>query len=105
MEGNMSLSKHLLSILIVTLSLSASTAYADLVLQENAAGFCRVDGTVDNNHPGYTGTGFANTDLGYGKGITWRVSSETGGLRRFEFRYAYALWGRDDLLSINGAAV
>ncbi|MBN2610416.1 MAG: family 43 glycosylhydrolase [Bacteroidales bacterium] len=45
-----------------------------LTIQENEAGFCSVDGTVDSDHSGYTGTGFANTNNAAGNGVTWSVN-------------------------------
>ncbi len=45
-----------------------------LTIQENENGFCSVDGTVDSDHSGYTGTGFANTDNASGNGVTWSVN-------------------------------
>ncbi len=45
-----------------------------LTIQENETGFCSVDGTVDSDHTGYTGSGFANTDNASGNGVTWSVN-------------------------------
>ena len=33
-----------------------------VTLQENLTGFCGVDGTIDSNNAGFTGSGFANTN-------------------------------------------
>jgi hypothetical protein len=98
----MSLLKHLSSILIVTLGLGIfHKACADVLIQENAAGFCSIEGTVDNVHAGYTGTGYANTDDGYWKSIHYRVRSELGGQHLFEFRYAHNTWARSDMIEVN----
>src|SRR5690606_9032428 len=43
-------------------SSSSSTAPSSFLIQESQAGFCRVDGTIDNNHTGFTGAGFANSN-------------------------------------------
>jgi hypothetical protein len=48
-------------------------------VQENTAGFCSVDGSIDNNNSGFTGTGFANTTNAAGKGVNWRVNILTAG--------------------------
>ena len=38
--------------------LSGEPARAQVVtIQENSQGFCGVDGTIDNNHSGFTGSG------------------------------------------------
>ena len=46
-----------------------------VTLQENLTGFCGVDGTVDSNNAGYTGTGFANTNNASNAGVRWRVNA------------------------------
>lgn len=64
-------------------------AITSLILQENAAGFCFVEGTIDNNHSGYTGTGFSNTDNAVGKGINWSISVPAAGSYTLTWRYAH----------------
>ena len=59
-----------------------------LLIQENGYGYCDVDGSVDNNNSGYTGSGFANTDNTTGKGIDWSVDVGTAGTYTFTFRLA-----------------
>ena len=59
-----------------------------LTIQENTNGFCSVDGTVDNNNSGFTGSGFANTDNSSGMGITWSLSVPSGGSYSLVWRYA-----------------
>jgi poly(3-hydroxybutyrate) depolymerase len=74
------------------------------IIQENKTGFCGVDGTVDNNNSGYTGSGFANTDNAIGNGIDWKVYFTSSGTQTFTFRYA----GTDDRpanLIVNGSIV
>ncbi|BAV06734.1 esterase, PHB depolymerase family [Filimonas lacunae] len=71
------------------------------VLEENSTGFCSVNGTIDNNYPGYTGTGFANTNNTTGAGISWNASFAGAGTSYFTFRYA-ATDARQAKLEING---
>ncbi len=74
------------------------------ILQENQIGFCGVDGTIDNNHSGFTGSGFANTDNATGTGINWRINFPTAGTKAFSIRYA-STSNRPASLMVNGAAV
>jgi len=65
------------------------TTYGDgLVIQENQSGFDRVDGTVDNNYSGYTGTGFANPADTNGASIYWNAHFDSAPVKSFTFRYA-----------------
>ncbi len=59
-----------------------------LTLEENGVGFCSVDGSIDTNHAGYTGTGFVNTVNAIGSGVNWSVSIPTTGTYQLEVRYA-----------------
>ncbi|THU39678.1 T9SS type A sorting domain-containing protein [Niastella caeni] len=59
-----------------------------ITIQENATGFCSVNGTVDNNNAGYTGSGFANVDDGVGLGVTWNVNIPVTGTYVLTWRYA-----------------
>lgn len=68
----------------ITVNLSSST----VTIQEDIDGFCSVDGTVDTNHTGYTGTGFSNTVNASGNGITWSVSVPLSGNYDLIWRYA-----------------
>ncbi|WP_221192089.1 CBM35 domain-containing protein [Microbulbifer rhizosphaerae] len=77
----------------------------ELVIEE-ATGFCSVDGSVDSNHPGYNGRGFANTDNAAGNGVEWRVQVPAGGSYELEWRYANASDNnRPGNLLINGLSV
>lgn len=59
-----------------------------ITIQENTTGFCSLNGTIDTNNPGYTGTGFANTPNAIGTGVNWRVSFAAGGSQTYSFRHA-----------------
>lgn len=73
-------------------------------IQENATGFCGVNGTIDNNYPGYTGSGFANTNNAAGNGINWRINFATTGTKTFSIRYA-SIENRPANLIVNGTTV
>ncbi|WP_340112443.1 glycosyl hydrolase [Maribellus mangrovi] len=65
-----------------------SNSLGGTIIQENSEGFCNIDGTIDNNHDGYTGSGFANADNAEGSGIEWKVVFPADGAKTFTFRYA-----------------
>jgi lysophospholipase L1-like esterase len=84
---------------------SSSSALSALTIQENATGFCRVDGTVDSNNTGYTGSGFANTTNASGTQIAWSLNASASGNYQLEIRFANAgTTGRPGQLSINNGA-
>ncbi|WP_157209911.1 glycosyl hydrolase 53 family protein, partial [Marinimicrobium agarilyticum] len=58
------------------------------VVIEEAAGLCGVDGSVDSDHSGYNGSGFANTDNATGNGVDWTVNVPSSGNYTLEWRYA-----------------
>lgn len=81
------------------------TAYADgLVIQENQSGFGGVDGTIDNNHSGYVGAGFANPADTNGASIYWNAYFDASVVKSFTFRYA-STNSRSANLIINGVNV
>ncbi|SHH54704.1 rhamnogalacturonan lyase family protein [Wenyingzhuangia marina] len=59
-----------------------------ITIQENETGFCGVDGTVDSNNAGYSGSGFANTANASGNGIDWSVTVPSTGTYTLRWRYA-----------------
>jgi hypothetical protein len=81
------------------------TAYGDgLVIQENDSDFESVDGTIDTDHPGYTGAGFANTADTNGASILWNTTFDSSVIKSFTFRYA-GTNGASANLIINGTNV
>jgi len=82
-------------------------AQQEIIIQENELGFCSVDGTIAKNVSGYTGTGYADTDLGIGKSISWEINVIKDG--NFLFTWRYAVSGstqeRNAKLLINGNVV
>lgn len=75
-----------------------------IILQENRAGFCAVDGTIDSNNMGFSGDGFANTDNAEGQSISWQVNAQTSGPATLEFRFANGGDPRSGDLSVNSGA-
>jgi len=81
------------------------TVYGDgLVIQENSSGFDSVDGTIDNNYPGYTGVGYANTDNTKGAGINWSAYFDSSTVKSLTFRYSSTNNSTADLI-IDGTNV
>ncbi len=66
----------------------ASQGATSLTIQENELGFCGLDGTIDNNNPGYSGDGFANTPNESGTGVNYKISFFEDGTYPIIFRYA-----------------
>jgi Glycosyl hydrolase family 98/Glycosyl hydrolase family 98 C-terminal domain/Carbohydrate binding module (family 6)/Carbohydrate binding module (family 35) len=73
-------------------------------IQEQEAGFCSVDGAIESNYAGYTGTGFANTANAVGNGVSWSVNFTSSGTKTFNFRYA-STGARPADLIVNGTTV
>ena len=92
--------------MLSTVDLTA-TAASDFTtrIEENAQGFFSVDGSVDNNNTGFTGSGFANTANVAGNGVNWSVNSATGGRYELKWRYALPSGERPGKILINGQDV
>jgi pectate lyase len=87
-------------------SAKPSAGTSDLTIQENAPGFCHVDGIIDTKNAGYTGTGFCDTTNASGSGIDWSVNILTAGTYTFTWRYANGTTtDRPGDLLINGSPV
>ncbi len=82
-------------------------AQSEIIIQENELGFCSVDGTIATSVTGYTGQGYADTDLGVGKSISWQINVIKEG--NFSLIWRYAVSGstqeRNAKLLINGNVV
>jgi hypothetical protein len=77
-----------------------------LTIQENTTGYCSLNGTVDSDNAGYTGTGFSNVTNAVGSGITWRINVTTAGT--YTLVWCHANGGgsnRPAKLIINGTEV
>ena len=82
---------------------SDSDVAVTLTIEEEAAGFCSADGTIDADHAGFLGTGYVNTDNVTGSAIEWAVNA-SGGAVTLSWHYA----GNSDrpaTLNINGNTV
>ena len=78
----------------------------EITIQENAAGFCHVNGTIDSNNGGFTGSGFANTENTAGSAVEWRVRASAGEYHMLTWRYANASGNnRAGRVLVNGVAV
>lgn len=84
-------------------SLPAPAPTDVLQIQENAAGFCGVDGIIESVNGGYTAGGYANTDNAAGAGVRWAVNVPTAGTYSVSFRYA-SVSDRPATVRVNGAA-
>lgn len=82
-----------------------SAGSSNVTIQENTAGFCGVDGIIESEYPGYTGTGYSNTDNAAGNGIDYSINILTEGTYTFTWRYANASSDRPADLIINGSTV
>lgn len=74
-------------------------------LQENETGFCSVEGTIDNNHPGYTGDGFANSNNAVGAGINWKLNIPVAGTCTLAWRFANGSGSRAGKLLANNQEI
>lgn len=93
------------SVYSTEVSARPSAGTSDLTIQENTPGFCSVDGAVESEYSGWTGTGYANTTNASGKGVTYRINILTAGTYTFTWRYANASSDRPANLLIDGSAV
>ncbi|MGL1888880.1 MAG: T9SS type A sorting domain-containing protein, partial [Reichenbachiella sp.] len=71
-------------------------------IQEDASGFCGVDGSVDSNNSGFTGAGFANTSNASGNGIEYSISASAGSAT-LVIQYANGSSDRPANIIINGS--
>lgn len=74
-----------------------------ITIQENEAGFCGVEGSVDSNNGGFTGSGFANTANATGNGIDYIVDAAAGSAT-LVIRYANGSSSRPANVILNGSS-
>lgn len=60
----------------------------NLAINEGETGFCGLEGTIDSNHLGFDGTGFANSTNAIGAGIDWSIAVPSEGSYVFRWKYA-----------------
>ncbi len=90
----------------ISLMAGASAAFADVTIQENTTGFCGVDGTVDSDNAGFTGTGFANTNNAVNTTVRYKVNVPTAGAFTVRWRYANgSTTDRPASVRVNGSSV
>jgi rhamnogalacturonan endolyase len=80
---------------------------AILTVQENQKAYCGFyhgSGSIDINHEGFTGTGFANSDNVQGVQMIWALSLSEPGPYSFTFRYA-CVEARPGTLYINDTLI
>lgn len=87
-------------------SSSSAPTIASFTIQEEQAGFCRVDGiATESTNSGYTGNGYTNTTNAQGAAIEWAVNAPNSSRYTLTFRYANAgTANRNGSLLINGGA-
>ncbi len=71
-----------------------------ITIQENATGFCDVDGVIQSADAGYTGSGYANTSNALGRAIDWEIDGAAGSYT-FVWRYLVGSARTADLI-VNG---
>lgn len=76
--------------------------FSTLRIQENTPGFVSVDGIIESNRSGFTGTGFANTDNANNKGIVYSLTVPRNGNYLVKFRYALVGSFRSASLLLDG---
>ena len=76
---------HLTKIVFILLILFNLAFSQELIIQENGAGFCFVDGIIET---GQGVDGYANPDAGVGVSMAWNISAETEGTHFLRWRYA-----------------
>lgn len=82
-----------------------SAGSSNVTIQEDTAGFCGVDGDIEDEWSGYTGTGYANTENASGEGVDYSINILTAGTYTFTWRYALESGDRTANLIINGSPV
>ncbi|HZM77629.1 MAG TPA: PQQ-dependent sugar dehydrogenase [Candidatus Limnocylindrales bacterium] len=90
------------SLLIAGLVTASGTASAAPIIYE-AENATIVSGVVESNWPGFTGTGFVNSNNAVGVAIEFSISVATAGSKALTFRYANGTSSnRPATLTING---
>lgn len=87
-------------------SSSSTPAVASFTIQEEQAGFCRVDGiATENTNTGYTGNGYTNANNAQGAAIEWAVNAPNSSRYTLTFRFANGgTANRNGALLINGGS-
>ena len=85
---------------------SSTPNTSSFTIQEEQAGFCRVDGIAnENTNTGFTGNGYINSTNAQGAAIEWAVNAPTSGRYTLSFRFANGgTANRNGSLLINGGS-
>lgn len=75
-----------------------------VVIEEGDLGQCSVDGVVESTNPGFTGTGYLNSDNVVGASIEWAVAIGEAGTYALEFAYANGAGDRPAEVIVNGTS-
>lgn len=76
------------------------------IVIDEGDGFCSVDGTIDSDNAGFSGSGFANPDNAMGAAVEWSVTSEGATAVSLTWSYANgAVTSRPGSLLVNGSSV
>lgn len=85
---------------------SSAPATTSFTIQEEQAGFCRVDGiATENTNTGFTGNGYTNSNNAQGAAIVWAVNAAISTRYTVTFRFANGGTGnRNGSLVVNGGS-
>ncbi|HSC66146.1 MAG TPA: pectate lyase [Cellvibrio sp.] len=95
------------SVALVSSKSSSSVAtVSSFTIQEEQAGFCRVDGiATESTNTGFTGNGYTNANNAQGAAIEWAVNAPSSGRYTLNFRFANGgTANRNGSLLINGGS-
>ena len=67
---------------------SAPPSTTRLTIEENTTGYCGAVGVIDNEHNGYLGEGFVDTENATGASIEWQVNASESNVYQVTLRYA-----------------
>ncbi len=89
-----------------SVSSSSVPTVSSFTIQEEQAGFCRVDGiATESTNTGYTGNGYTNASNAQGAAIEWAVNAPSSGRYTLAFRFANGgTANRNGSLLINGGS-
>lgn len=80
------------------------TGTDEYTLDEQNTGLCLINGDIESNHEGYTGSGFINTDNTHGSAINWVMNVTQAGVYPITFTFANGgESSRSGILTVNGA--
>lgn len=74
------------------------------IIQENSAGLCKIEGSIENTYRGFTGIGYINANNEVGTGVDWNINFTSEGAKTVTFRYADTNDHKADLI-INDSVV